>query len=93
MLCFAGSKFVSGSRSRIVAMTDREALRLRVEGMREVDRVTSAEYANRSFSERWEDRNRVQALLSLMPNRPREDADGPRARWTLLKDRWLERRN
>jgi len=71
---------------------DKELLLRWLDGMREVNRITAAESVGRTFDERWMDRERVQAMLSLMPNRPIEDVDEPRRRWTLLKDRWLERR-
>lgn len=71
---------------------DKQLLLRWLEGMREVDRVTEAEEIGHSFAERWLHREQVQAMLSLMPNKPLENPGEPRKRWTLLKDRWLERR-
>jgi hypothetical protein len=71
---------------------DKELLKAWLAGHAEVNRITNRESLDRTFEQRWSDREQVQALLTLMPFRPLEDVEQPRARWTLLKDRWLERR-
>jgi hypothetical protein len=62
-----------------------------LDGMREVNRITDQEFRNSTLEERWGHREQVQAMLALVPNLPQEDADGPRRRWALLKQRWLDR--